>query len=274
MESMWGVLGLVEQIAAIGVVIACLEWLFYSRPLRDEGFFSWAVFRTRAVWMFDGVVGRIFSALFSFRATVFLLIVRLFSAITLFMLATVPGNSGEYVAVVIIVAISGMLFRFRVPIGADGSDQLSSIIFCSSAVARLANSAIAIHAALWFLTAQACLAYFTSGTLKATSRGWMNGSFLGRVWSTDTYGWPVFARLVGERSFIALMVSWSFIGWETLFLVVLFVPDWVGVPFIAFGVVFHLGTAVVMGLNTFFWSFVATYPAILWCVWGVQVWRG
>jgi hypothetical protein len=28
---------------------------------------------------------------------------------------------------------------------------------------------------------------------------------------------------------------------------------------------FHVMSAVVMSLNTFIWSFVATYPAILWC---------
>ena len=32
---------------------------------------------------------------------------------------------------------------------------------------------------------------------------------------------------------------------------------------VAVGLAFHAGCAVLMGLNCFFWSFVATYPAII-----------
>jgi hypothetical protein len=31
-----------------------------------------------------------------------------------------------------------------------------------------------------------------------------------------------------------------------------------------FGVFLHIGIAAVLGLNTFLWSFVGTYPAVLW----------
>lgn len=33
--------------------------------------------------------------------------------------------------------------------------------------------------------------------------------------------------------------------------------------FFAWGLLFHLANALVMGLNSFIWAFVATYPAIL-----------
>jgi hypothetical protein len=33
--------------------------------------------------------------------------------------------------------------------------------------------------------------------------------------------------------------------------------------FLGWGVAFHLGCAVVMGLNNFLWAFIATYPALL-----------
>ena len=36
----------------------------------------------------------------------------------------------------------------------------------------------------------------------------------------------------------------------------------------AWGVAFHVMNAVVMGLNSFFWSFAATYPAVIFCAIG------
>ena len=38
---------------------------------------------------------------------------------------------------------------------------------------------------------------------------------------------------------------------------------WLLILFLAWGVVFHIANAFTMGLNTFFWSFLATYPALL-----------
>jgi hypothetical protein len=35
--------------------------------------------------------------------------------------------------------------------------------------------------------------------------------------------------------------------------------------FAVLGILFHVANAVIMGLNTFVWAFVATYPAILFC---------
>jgi hypothetical protein len=35
--------------------------------------------------------------------------------------------------------------------------------------------------------------------------------------------------------------------------------------FAVLGILFHVANAVIMGLNTFVWAFVETYPAILFC---------
>ena len=38
------------------------------------------------------------------------------------------------------------------------------------------------------------------------------------------------------------------------------------------GFFFHLVTAVTMGLNTFLWAFLATYPAVVFLVASVWAW--
>ena len=35
--------------------------------------------------------------------------------------------------------------------------------------------------------------------------------------------------------------------------------------FLAGGLLFHVASAVLMGLNTFLWAFGATYPAVFYC---------
>ena len=49
---------------------------------------------------------------------------------------------------------------------------------------------------------------------------------------------------------------------EALFPLVLLVPHSIGLYFLVGGALFHASCAFVMGLNSFFWAFVATYPAI------------
>ena len=66
-----------------------------------------------------------------------------------------------------------------------------------------------------------------------------------------------------RRRGVGVALCWSVIVMETLFPLCLVVPQPWGWPFLGWGVAFHLLCAVIMGLNSFFWAFVATYPALL-----------
>jgi hypothetical protein len=56
------------------------------------------------------------------------------------------------------------------------------------------------------------------------------------------------------------------ITWESTFPLVLIVPRPVAYAMVASGVLFHLSNGFLMGLNDFFWLFVAAYPALLYCI--------
>jgi hypothetical protein len=60
-------------------------------------------------------------------------------------------------------------------------------------------------------------------------------------------------------------LSRSVVAAECLFPLALVTPLPVSLALLAGGLAFHLLAAVFMGLNTFLWSFAATYPAILYC---------
>jgi hypothetical protein len=59
-------------------------------------------------------------------------------------------------------------------------------------------------------------------------------------------------------------LAWSVILTECLFAVALLTPFPITLAILIGGAAFHIMSGLVMGLNTFIWSFVATYPAILW----------
>jgi hypothetical protein len=79
------------------------------------------------------------------------------------------------------------------------------------------------------------------------------------------YGSRAAGRFVNGRPWLCVALAWAVIFSECLFPLSLAVPMPVALALLAGGVAFHVTSGVVMGLNTFIWSFLATYPAILWC---------
>ena len=63
----------------------------------------------------------------------------------------------------------------------------------------------------------------------------------------------------------ALFVGWAVIVFELLFPLALVAPNSLMFSLFAIGAIFHLGNALVMGLNTFLWTFLAAYPAVWYC---------
>jgi hypothetical protein len=59
------------------------------------------------------------------------------------------------------------------------------------------------------------------------------------------------------------VLSLAVVGWECLFPLAFLLPWPYGIGFLAAGALFHAANAILMGLNTLFLSFLATYPALL-----------
>ena len=252
---------LVETVASVGVCISSLEWLVNARSLAEGRLFSWSVLSLRFPILLTGWHGRLFAPVFSYYGVLTLLGLRLSCAALLLIL---PHSAHLRGTTVLMLAVTGLVFRLRVPIGADGSDQLSSIIFVALSFGYLGGTEWSTMLALAFLAAQAALAYFTAGILKLVTLGWRNGTYLSRVWSTNTYGSTWLGSLLRRLPGLAVCLSWSVIVLEVAFPLVFVLPVRVVWSLLLLGLAFHFATAVTMGLNTFLWSFVATYPAVIW----------
>jgi hypothetical protein len=82
---------------------------------------------------------------------------------------------------------------------------------------------------------------------------------------TQWLGRPALARLVQRHPSLLFALVWSVIGFELAFSLSVVAPAPVTILLLLTGVVFHVGIAVVMGLNDFLWVFVAMYPNVLAC---------
>jgi len=116
---------------------------------------------------------------------------------------------------------------------------------------------------LLFVAGQACLAYSTSGIAKLVSPVWRREDPLLGILATTAYGSPRSYRVLASLpSRWRQLSTLTVVLMESSFPVMLLGSKWVLVVYLCWGVVFHAVNAGVMGLNSFFWSFLATYPAL------------
>ena len=65
------------------------------------------------------------------------------------------------------------------------------------------------------------------------------------------------------RSPVARWLTWSVIVLELALPLALIAPPTSSAPATGGGAAFHLSTGLVMGINRFFWPYLALYPAVL-----------
>ena len=146
------------------------------------------------------------------------------------------------------------------------------IIFASLVAFYLSPIFIVKQFVIFFICFQVLLSYFTSGFAKFVSPVWRNGSAISGILNTISYGVRPVARILVNNANLSKLICWSVIIFECAFPLLVFTGVKPTIIFITTGVVFHLSIALSMRLNSFFWSFVATYPAVLYFAYQFHKW--
>ncbi|MHB8287259.1 MAG: HTTM domain-containing protein [Caulobacteraceae bacterium] len=114
-----------------------------------------------------------------------------------------------------------------------------------------------------YLGAQLTLSYFISGGVKILNPDWRSGRALGQVFAVSAYPVSEGLRAWSRRPAALAVMSWAVMALELGFPLTL-----VSRPSLIAGLTlaaaFHLLNACLFGLNRFFWTWLAVYPAILW----------
>jgi hypothetical protein len=245
--------------AAIGAFVASAELLRLKSAFAAGGLLNWGILRTDGSWRPQWLC--MLDVVFDTPGLYCLLLTRAGASI---MLLVVPYQSATGLLALLLVVSTSIFAHARSTYGLDGSDQMMLIVFTSVTLgATLSPDETGQRLSLAFIAAQSCLSYFTAGLAKLVSPIWRTGTAIIGIFSTSTYGSRAVSPLLRRHPRFAKALCWSVIIMETAFPLVLVLPypfEWI---ILGWGIAFHVVTAVIMGLNTFVWAFLATYPAIL-----------
>jgi hypothetical protein len=254
-------LHLALRISCGGVIVDVAEHGSARDQFRDDGSYSWRIVRQRLAgrgrwqrWLADAVFG-------SPSSFAVLLALRLVAAVGVLVSPMASRPYGAALSLLLVTQL-GLWIR-RGGLGLFGADKMLLVVGGAAWLATVvAHDEVATRAAVWFIAAQAALAYFVSGFFKLLAASWRSGRALQSVLETQALGSQALSRLLVARPALARVLCWTVILWECLFPLVLLLPGWLKLPVLGAGLLFHVSIAIVMGLNQFVWAFAATYPAL------------
>ncbi len=232
------------------------QWLADQRRWADDGALGWDLhgLRRGRLWRFPltGVIFR--SSGLRWLAVLLLLASALLIAGPILVSPLLP---------LLLFLVATMMLALRAePDGADKIAQVSAtgLLLQATGIA-LSNQTLILAGVIW-VGGQLTLAYFAAGASKLVLTPWRNGEALQGALRSAMWGNDWSARLV-ERRDVARWLSWGIILLEIAFPLALLLP----LPFLgailAIFFLFHMAIALVMGLNSYPWAFVATYPSVI-----------
>ena len=246
-------------LVGIGLLQSSVQLLLSVTEFRASGLLDWnarqglqSLPRSRRGWL----VGRTGSTVL--RAV---LITRI--AATLALIVPFQNNVlyGTYASVIL---LSSLFLSYQIRYGKDGSNQISFIIIAGLAFTFLMPDSSPFQpVGLYFIAAQALFSYFAAGISKLTNAKWRQGTAFQSILNTATYGQATVAAALTKRRWLSASVGWTVIVVEIILPVAVIAPPGVLIVLLFAAAMLHLGTAVLIGLDTFFWAFTATFPAII-----------
>jgi hypothetical protein len=244
-----------ERLSALALLLQSLEWLQVRSVFADNGVWRYALLvpEQRALPLGLQLLCR---ASLPYPRFVALLWLRCAAAALVLFL----GESRVWP----LLCVSQILLcvRFR---GASngGSDSMSVVLASALSVpALLGRTPLAIQVAFLYIGVQVTLSYVIAGLAKLRQPEWRDGRALRHFVLSSPYGAPGYVRRVMERPALAAALGWAVVGFECLFPLAWLDPR-VCLVWLTCGVVFHAANVFALGLNRFFWAWIAGYPALI-----------
>ena len=140
-----------------------------------------------------------------------------------------------------------------------GSDRMVFLLTLALACGRGDRSREIL---LVYVAVQATLSYLGPGIKKLFSKEWRSGLALNAFFCSNLYEVPA---LYSQSSMeFKRAISWSVILFECLSPLSWYSPFTCS-GYLVMGCLFHLANFRVLGLNRFFFAWIATYPALYFC---------
>lgn len=186
----------------------------------------------------------------------------LFGARGVLCLLLIAGVAQPWPLVGLAALSLAILWRFQGPYN-GGSDRMGLLALWCLTLAALMPTRPWREVMFGYLGAQLVLSYLISGWVKVVNPDWRSGRALRDVFQFSAYPVSEDLRRWAERPRVLLAMSWAVIAFELAFPLSLLSRETL-IAGLVVAATFHLANACLFGLNRFFWTWLAVYPAILW----------
>lgn len=252
------------QILSIGLIIGALEDIFSWSEFKNRNILSWRVFKVSYGSFQKKRAFKLIHYLFDDSLFIYTFFLRLVTAIGMLFISL----SHPFLLFILLIThlILLSLVGIRNAYGLDGTFHLYLILLTGISIGILngIDSSTSLFC-LIFIVSQLILAYFISGITKLISPIWRSGKAIRGIFSTTCYGHPLIYQLTHQKKKLSILISLTVIFFEIFFFTV-FLDIKICYLFICGGVLFHLSNAYFMGLNNFFFAFMAAYPSLIYLV--------
>ena len=190
-----------------------------------------------------------------------MLVLRLVLALSLML-----GLVGLAGAAVLFVMALLLLLRWRGAFN-GGSDFMTLVglsgLLLAHLVGAIANESLGWQAGFWYISLQTVSSYFVSGWVKLLRAEWRSGQAMTLFLDTGVYG-PLAQNSIFRNPQVARLCASSFTVWEGCFPLAL-LDVRLALVFCVVASLFHFLVFWFFGLNRFFWAWLSSFPAVVYC---------
>lgn len=259
MHNLFFAMRAVECLCALSLLIQTLEFFRLQPALKETGIWSWSKQR-KEISHSSAWIQKFADFLYQEHHHYLHLILRAVTAFTLFFGISLVSSVFLFFSTIII------LIRWRGAFN-GGSDFMTLVVITGLLITQVCipifGAPMAYRAGCWFITIQAISSYFISGSVKLFDANWRNGRALSFFINGAIFG-PLKENSIYKKPWFAIASCWSFILWECTFPFALSGPL-SAVVWCSVAALFHFLVFWHFGLNRFFWAWLCTFPAIIYC---------
>ncbi len=256
MELLYSI-ALTEKLIALALIFQTIELFLIRDAYSDSGVWRWADLN-KEFKIFSRINQAMLCFFLNYKNFILFLGLRLVLAICLLF------YSSPLILCTLLFSTIMIALRWRGTFN-GGSDYMTVLVLSALSVASIYKDSETVQlAALWYITIQVVSSYFIAGLVKVRRGNWRDGSALQGFVASTIYKDISLTKLISSNKTVALLFSWTIIIFELAFIFTLLSPS-VAVTFILIAFLFHVGNFYVFGLNRFIFSWMACYPALVFC---------
>lgn len=245
-------------LTTLALILQTIEAIRLKAIYSNDGAWSWQLLKndwSRWPMPFQKIMTFIMSP------HVFLPLLYLQITIALAIGANLVEHRYFYIYLLVLNILTSIRFRGNFN---GGSDSMTAILLLSlTLIAWFPHHNTLSNSVIFYIGIQSTLSYFIAGLVKIKNPHWRNGRALSLYLRSSMYDTPQMIKALAKNQRLMAIASWAVLIFELSFIGCFWFRSYT-IVWLLVGLCFHLTNFMIMGLNRFFWAWLATYPAIFW----------